>query len=86
MSRGLRPLGNDTDALVAAVNRCALDEASDADRILLARKCGVTMLGPANSWDAKSTQANTRSTGGRGTRPTTATTLAPSSPAATRKS
>jgi hypothetical protein len=48
MSRGLRPLNDDDEALVAAVNRCALNEASDDDRILLARKnkSGDTMLGP----------------------------------------
>mgnify|MGYP003501902344 len=46
MSRGLKPLDNNTDALVAAVNRCALNEAGDADRILLAHAGKRLMLGP----------------------------------------
>jgi hypothetical protein len=45
MARGLK---DDGTGLVAAVNRCALNEASDDDRVLLARKnkSGDTMLGP----------------------------------------
>lgn len=46
MTRGLRPLGNDADDLVSAVNRCALNEAGDVDRILLAREGRGRMLGP----------------------------------------
>lgn len=53
MPRGLRPLDaqwpqGDDDGFVAAVTRCALNEASDNDRLLLARKneSGDSMLGP----------------------------------------
>lgn len=53
MSRGLRPLDaqwphGDDDGFVAAVTRCALNEANDNDRLLLARKneSGDRMLGP----------------------------------------
>lgn len=48
MARGLRSLKDDDADLVNAINRCALNEASDDDRILLARKSkdGQTMIGP----------------------------------------
>lgn len=53
MPRGLRPLDvqwphGDDDGFVAAANRCALNEANDNDRLLLARKneSGDRMLGP----------------------------------------
>lgn len=48
MKRGLRSLADDDEHLVEAVNRCAVNEAGDEDRILLARKnkSGDTMLGP----------------------------------------
>lgn len=50
MKRGLRSLDGEDDPeyddIVAAVNRCALNEAGDDDRILLAHKRRGTMYGP----------------------------------------
>ena len=46
MTRGLRPLGDDSDGMILAVNRCALNEAGDDDRIRLARESKGKMYGP----------------------------------------
>lgn len=48
MPRGLRPLDEDKDGIVEAINRCAMNEAGDDDRVLLARKnkSKDTMIGP----------------------------------------